>query len=78
MSAGSSSIGKLFIDKNAELYIDNIDAESTDVSKNDPVPSTKIFIENLTLAGKTYILPSWNEDYGDDGDAPRPEKPCQN
>lgn len=75
MSAGSSSIGKLFIDKNAELYIDNIDAESTDVSKNDPVPSTKIFIENLTLAGKTYILPSWNEDYGDDGDAPRPEKP---
>lgn len=75
MNANSSSIGKLFIDKSAELYIDNIDTETTDVSKNDPVPSANIFIENLTLAGKTYIVPSWNEIYGDDGDAPRPEKP---
>lgn len=75
MNAGSSSIGKLFIDKDAELYIENNDSEFANVAKNDPVSSANIYIENLTLAGTTYITPSWNEDDGDDGDAPRPEKP---
>ncbi|MCC8365486.1 autotransporter outer membrane beta-barrel domain-containing protein [Xenorhabdus sp. PB61.4] len=75
MEAHSISRGRLYIAKGAELTIDNVDDNFVNVKVNTPVPAANVSIENLKLAGVVVITPSWNEDDGEDGDAPFPEKP---
>ncbi|PHM72990.1 autotransporter outer membrane beta-barrel domain-containing protein [Xenorhabdus sp. KJ12.1] len=75
MEAHAVSKGGLYVAKDAVLTIDNVDGNFVNVKFNTPVPAANVSIENLKLAGLVDITPTWNEDDGEDGDAPFPDKP---
>ncbi|MDR0219296.1 MAG: autotransporter outer membrane beta-barrel domain-containing protein [Enterobacteriaceae bacterium] len=79
MATQSISKGTLYVAKDADLSIDNVDEWLVDVTANTSAKSTDVFIENLKLAGNADIGPAWhdgeNGEVREDGDAPLPEKP---